>query len=535
MVAVVLVSLAAMAGKFSYDHVRLVPSTGGDFVEATVGEPRYVNPVLASDNDLDLDLVQLIFSGLMQVDGKGVAQLDLAESFVKSEDGKTYTFKLRPGVTWHDGIAFTSKDVALTINAIKNPAWQSPHALDFKGVTVEAPDDLTVVFTLTDASPTFLSALTVGILPEHLWIDVAGSDAPRAQLNVKPIGTGPFKFKSFIQDKKGTIHNYSLTRNEAYYGTRARLDTVTFQAYSSFAEASDALAKRKVSAVSFLPAENEPLVAESGESIVHRFRLPQYTAIFFNLETTKQFSADVRKALALAIDRDRLLSEALGNRNVAAYGPILPAFAAFTPDVPKYSFDREAAAKMLDTAGWVAGADGKRAKKGVPLKFTLTTTETRDVAAVAAILKEDWEAIGVTVEVASVNHQLISKEKIKTKDYEVLLYGEIIGIDGDLLPFWHSTQAEPGGLNLSRWKNKDADVLLQKAREFPTQEGRTDALQKFQSILMADLPAIFLYSPTYPYATLRSIKGVETGILFSPANRFAGVTGWYVETALSWQ
>jgi peptide/nickel transport system substrate-binding protein len=534
-VAIAILSAGAMAGKFSYDHLRRVPALGGDYVEATVGEPHFVNPVLASTNDVDLDITRLVFSGLMQTNTQGEIVHDIANSHTVSDDGKTYTFTLRPNVEWHDGTQFSSRDVAMTVNAIKNPAWKSSHAADFKGVTVAAPDDHTVVFTLAEPSPNFLEATTIGILPEHLWQDVVPENAVRAELNVKPVGTGPYRFKSFAKDSKGSIHTYTLARNDKYYGQTPHLDSFTFRTYPDFGEAVQALMKRKVSASSFLPSENDEAVRNVDAVTVHRYRLPQYTAIFFNLERTAQFPLDVRRALAMGIDRDKLLREALADRDVAAYGPLLPGLAAFTPDIPKIGYDPEGAAKLLDQAGFVVGEGGKRAKKTVPLTLKVTTTDTTEMHAVAERIKADWEALGATVEIIAVPRARIAKEQIRTKDYDVVLYGEIVGMDGDLLPFWHSTQAAPGGLNLSLWKNKDADALLDKARAATTESARTDALRSFQTKLLADVPAIFLYSPTYPYPALRAIKGIEGGILFSPANRFSGVENWYVETNLSWQ
>jgi len=541
----VILAVGAIGVRFVSSHMTNTAADGGQYTEASVGGPRFINPILASSNDVDLDISKLVFSGLVRTDSEGNLVPDLAESFETADDGKTYSFVLRDGVTWHDGAPFGASDVAATFNFIKDPAFNSPLIAQFRNVEIETPDERTVIFRLKEPFAPFLSLLTVGIMPIHLWQEVIPENATRAELNVKPIGTGPFRFKSLTKDKKGAIRSYTLSKNNEFYGQKPHLAEMTFVFYPNFDQAADALTERKVDGISFLPLEYRESVNEIGSIMTYTFRLPQYTAIFFNQDKNPVLkSKAVRQSLALAIDKDLVLSETLGFDGVPVHGPILPGFVGFHSEIKRYSQDLTAAGKLLDDEGWklgdgnvrskmLPGADGD--KIDTPLSITLTTVDSQENVSVAETVKRMWEGIGVQVAIELVPVSRIQQDKLRPRDYSVLLYGEILGQDPDPFPFWHSSQIDNGGLNLSRYSNRRADQLLEKARATTDSEERESLYQDFQDLLIEDLPAIFLYSPNYTYAVDRRVKGIEPTVVFTPADRFTGVADWYVKTKKVWR
>ncbi len=543
--ALIAVALLAAGAKFYNDHVSFVPDYGGDYVEAVVGAPHLVNPILTASNDADLDLVSLVFSGLMKTDPKGALVPDLAETYEISPDGKTYTFHLRDGVQWQDGTDFSADDVVATMDYIKDPTWKSPHLAQFKNVTVEAPDDKTVKFTLSEPFAPFLSLLTIGILPEHLWTDIKPENAVRAELNAKPIGTGPFKFKSLIKDKKGAIKSYTLARNEGYYLDRPYLASITFKYYPDYGSATDALLKKKVDGISFLPPEDRGAVDKLGSAKSYVLRLPQYTAVFFNVSKNAALkSKNVRQALALAVDKDKIMREAVPD-GAPVYGPMLPGFTDYVnSDVKQYNYDPTAAAALLDKDGWKLDENGARVQETTdkttkavtktPLTLTLTTVDAKENMAVASMIKDEWGAIGVKTELEIEPASKIQSEKIRPRDYDALLYGEILGPDPDPYPFWHSSQDAAPGLNLAVYSNRRVDELLEKARVTNSDAERVADYKEFQSILAEEVPAIFLYSPTYTYVVSRKIKNLDTATIFSPSDRFVNVDKWYIDTRRAW-
>jgi len=412
-------------------------------------------------------------------------------------------------------------------------------------VSIESPDDKTVVFTLGEPFAPFLSMLTIGILPEHLWQDILPENAGRADLDLKPVGTGPFKFKSFSRDKKGAIITYTLVKNEQYHGERPRLATVTFRNYPDFASAHEALAARKVDGISYLPLEMREEAAKQHDLRFYTLRLPQYTAIFFNQKKDDALrSKNVRQALAYAIDRPAALRSSIGSNGVVVHAPILSGFIGFHADIKKYDLDAAKTAELLDGEGWkIDETDGLRKKSIVgadkkavmtPLEITLTTADAKENIEVAQSVKNDWERIGAKVELEIVPTSRVQKDVVRTRDYEALLFGEIVGADPDPYPFWHSSQAETG-LNLAMFSNRRADELLEKARAASKPDERAGYYREFQDILADEEPAIMLYSPAYTYALNRRVKGVEPGTIFEPSDRFDGIAKWYIDTKWEWK
>jgi ABC-type transport system substrate-binding protein len=200
--AVMLVaSLSFVSIKFYLGHREMVPVKGGEYVEAMVGSPRYINPLYASINDVDNDIAHLVYSSLFRHGKDGLLANDLVTSYEVSPEGKAYTLHIRPDAMWHNGHALRVDDVIFTFDAIKNAAYKSTLRQAFSGVEIERVDDNSVRFNLQQPYAPFLNLLTFGILPQDMWYQIPPDTASLADLNLKPIGTGPYKFKSLIRIK----------------------------------------------------------------------------------------------------------------------------------------------------------------------------------------------------------------------------------------------------------------------------------------------------------------------------------------------
>lgn len=536
LVIVVLVSLGFLGVKFSLEKMEIVPDFGGEYVEGLVGAPRYVNPILAQTNDVDMDLSRLIFSGLFKYDAAQVLTPDLAEKFEVSDDKRVYTVYLKDNLTWHDGGKLTAADIVFTVSLIKDRFFRSPLYAGFRGVAAEMVDDKTLKFTLDEAYAPFLGMLTFGILPEHLWYNIPAQSANLAEYNIKPIGSGPFKFKSLTKDKNGGIKIYTLVSNENFYGKKPYLEKLIFKFYPDYDSAVTALLNQNIEAISFLPEETEESL-QSKKIIKYSLSLPQYTAIFFD-QKNNEFLKDavVRKALALAINKDKIVTEALGGKGEAIYGPILMGYVGYSPDIKKIAFDQGFAKDNLEKAGYkLVEGENFRKKGDKTLKIILTTVDRPEYARVAEIIKTNWEAIGVQVELNAISPAKIQREIIKPRAYESLMLGTILGFDPDPYPFWHSSQIEDPGLNLSLYANRNIDKLLEEARQMDDAEGRAKKYLEFQNILADDIPAIFLYSPRYTYVVSAEVLGIDVARISVPSDRFAGIFNWYKETKRRWK
>ncbi len=170
--------------------------------------------------------------------------------------------------------------------------------------------------------------------------------------------------------------------------------------------------------------------------------------------------------------------------------------------------------------------------ESLPLKFSLTTVNQPFLIQTANLLKEQWEKLGVEVEIKTFDAASSElKDAIKTRNYESLLFGEILGAISDPFPFWHSTQKKDPGLNLAIYQNKSADNLLEDIRQSTDSAERKQKLEQFQDILNEDAPAVFLYNLDYIYFVAKETKGVNSGFITEPSGRFTDVENWYERTS----
>ena len=534
------------------------PAEGGEYAEAVIGAPTYINPLFAQTNDVDQDIARLVFGSLMKLDENGNLVADLAERYDIDPLATTYTFTLRPGARWHDGEPLSAQDVLFTVQSIQDQSFKSPLYVTFRNVRVQAPDERTVSFTLAEPFAPFLSVMTFGILPEHLWQDVDPAHAILAELNLKPVGSGPYRFGQFVKDKNGNIKEYRLERFDEYYGPGPFIKDLTLKFFGSFEEAYAAFESGNVDGIGFLPQHQTP--ANTDQAAVHKFSLPQYTALFFNQAANPALKEkEVRLALSLATDKRGIIDSAFGGDALPVAGPILPGMLGYAQTKSATLFDPAQAEKLLDDAGWkrerpesedaeaagaaivtrgstTLGTQGEeqlpytRTKNNAELALTLTAIQRDDSIIVAETLRDLWQGIGVKVNLNIVEIASIQKDIIKPRAYEVLLFGQIIGKDPDPYPFWHSSQANDPGLNLALYQNKAVDALLEDARKTSDAATREQKYAAFQTQLSQDVPAIFLYSLQYAYLTPENLKGIATERINHPSDRFANIASWYIKT-----
>ena len=215
--------------------------------------------------------------------------------------------------------------------------------------------------------------------------------------------------------------------------------------------------------------------------------------------------------------------------------PILAGFIGYNPNIAKYEYDKIKAGTLLDEAGWKLKEpqDEFRKNKDIELKIILTTVNRSENFKVTQMIQKMWQEIGVKTEIKIVESGQIQSDVIRKRNFEVLLFGEIFGADPDPYPFWHSSQAGENGLNLANFVNKEADNVLEEARQISDPQQRHDKYIHFQNILNLQLPAVFLYTPKYVYPMSSSIQGVDTKVISIPADRFSNIEEWYVETKRS--
>lgn len=531
LVLVVAASLAATVLGFYFHFTKEIPVPGGEYTEGVVGQPLYVNPVLAGANDADADLAALIYSGLFKYDADGKLAPDLAEGYEISDDKLTYTVTLKKDVKWHDSEPFTADDILFTVQTIQDPAYKSPLRQNWQGVGVEVDGDDKVKFLLQSPYAFFLNNLTFGILPKHVWESVPPGNFPLAETNLRPVGTGPYVFMDFEKDSEGNILSYILAANENFYGQKPFIANVTFAFYFDEDSLLEAYNNKQVFGMNYIsPSKLENIKGKKSNG-VHSINIPRYFAVFFNQQKSKVIAnREVRKALSLATDRKAIISEILGGEGKETFSPIPPGTNGASDDVKKFEFDLEKANKTLDDDGWKRGDDGIRKKDNQVLEFDLVTTDWPDLVLTAELLKRQWEEIGAKVNFDSLPVADIQQNYIRPREYDALLFGQVLGIDPDPYAFWHSSQTRDPGLNLSIYSNQDVDKALEKIRQETDENDRNEQFKKFQQAVTEDIPALFLYSPNYIYVVNNKVRGIKINAMATPDRRFANISEWYVKT-----
>lgn len=531
-------SLVFIGARYYLGNTEVAPAKGGSYTEGIIGSPRYLNPILAQTNDADRDIVRIIFASLLKYDGQGNLINDLAESYTIGDNGKIYEVKIKQNAFWHDGQKLTSDDVVFTIKAIQQPEYQSPLRINWQGVEVEKIDDLNVRFKLKNAYAPFLYNLTFGVLPKHIWQDVATTDFHLSEQNLKPIGSGPYVFKKLERNKDGLIKIIELEAFNKYHNDGPYLKNINLKFYPDEESAIDAWQKSEIQGINFISPKNQSRIKNQQTGLnIYSLTLPRYFALFINQTQNKALAdKNVRQALAHAIDKDSLLTEVLDGAGKKVDSPVLEGMIGYSDQTKIYEFDLEKAKNILDEAGWKdANNDGFREKAETNLEFSLVTIPWTEFSQTADLLKKNWEAIGAKVSIETKDATSLQQENIRPRQYQMLLFGELLNIDPDPFSFWHSTQTKDPGLNLALYENAQVDAILQDARQDLDPVSRANKYQQFSQIITEDLPAIFLYTPDYLYPILNKFKGVDLKILVMPSDRFSQIEKWYSETARVWK
>jgi len=526
MVVLLIVSLVTLGLRAWWRAAETVPVPGGTYTEGLVGTPQYINPILGVANDVDRDLASLVFCSLAKIDSSGQIVPDLAETIDVSADGLTYTVRLRDNATWHDGSPVTVDDVAFTISSLQDETFPVTTAAVWANVDVTVVDDSTVTFRLPQPFPDFRQALTIGLLPAHLWRDIPAANVKLTTLNSRPVGCGSFAFAKLTRDSRGNIRTLTLQRHEGYHGQIPYLDELVFKFYPDYDTAVAALLNGNIQGLGSLPASAAAAAADRRSLTLHRLTIPQYTAVFFNMRSSSLLQkAEVRRALTLAADRGAILASALNGQGQVVDGPVLPAPSGTAPNTAP---DVDAARRALTDAGWKE-QDSQWVKSNATATVKILAADRPEHRAAAETLAANWQAIGIPTTVEFVD-RLALRDRVRTGDFEAVVFSESLGATGSPFAFWHSSQAGVGGLNISGWSNRDADVLLEQARAAADPAARQAALAKFQDLIKQQQPALFLYSPTYVYPVNTSIRGIRADRLGTPSDRFSGISDWYIKT-----
>lgn len=533
LLAVLIISTLLIVGEINKSFTTTVPAPGGSITEGIIGSPRFINPLLAT-SDADRDLSALVYSGLLRAAADGELAPDLALQYRVSEDSLSYTFTLREDIAFHDGKAVTADDIVYTIERAKDPLVKSPKRANWEGVSIEKVSDSEIKFTLKQPYALFLENATLGILPRHIWNEISSEQFPFSQFNTEPIGSGPYKIEDVRRDTKGFPESYTLKSFEDFTLGNPHLKRIHLRFYPNEEELLKGYRKGEVESIHSI---SPSALVSLGDVRIEKVPLPRIFAVFFNQNRAPVLAhKEVREALNSAIDKNYIIDSVLGGYGIAIDGPLPPKSAE--PEL--VSKDEEDPQKILLDAGWKRSEeDGvweKKTKEGTErLSFSIATSNVAELKASGAIIEEKWKALGADVSLQVYEPGDLNQNVIRPRDYDALLFGEIIGRELDLFAFWHSSQRNDPGLNVAFYANIAADSLLEKIRSEPDTAARLLKLKEFENEVRKDTPAVFLYSPDFIYIVPKDLKGISLGTITTPSERFLSIYTWHIETENVWK
>lgn len=526
--SVFIIALIFFIVDFIRQSTSLKPIAGGEYTEGIIGQPTFINPVLGDNNGPNRDLIELTFSGL----------LDLAESYKIEDGGKTWDIRLKENIFWDDGEKITSDDVIFTIKTIQDPDSHSPFFSMWQEVAPERVSEREIKLTLPETYAFFESTLKeLKIIPKHIFGSIPVANFRLSDFNLEPIGSGPFKFSSFSKERSGFISEYQLVRNDNYFRQKPFFKKIIFKFYQDEEKLIKAFNSGAINGFGGIDEKNLSKINISHETF--EIRMPRYYAVFFNPYSQDALGdKNVRLALNYATDREKLIEKVFDNRALSVEGPLVLGMNGYAAEVyAQENFSLDEANSILDNAGWQMNNDGIREKninnQTKQLEFDLMVPQMSFLTETANFLKEDWSKIGVKLNLIVRPPQEINDEIIKTRNYQMILFGNIFesADSPDLYSFWHSSERFYPGLNLALYENKTADDLIQSIRKTLNDSKRQIYLASLQSLIIADQPAVFLFSPHYLYVAKNQLKGFDEKFIDSASQRFQNVVKWYVKTA----
>jgi peptide/nickel transport system substrate-binding protein len=481
---------------------------GSTIVAGTVGEIDTLNPYLANlyVHPESFDVLSGVMEGLLSYDSKQRLQPALAESYEVSDDGLVYTFKLRQGVTFHNGDPFTADDVIKTWEMIVNPDLPAWSRLGWEKIDkIEVPDPATLVVTTSEIYAPFLSNIAAGSFNNGLI-------APARQLTKdperfgrefarSPIGTGPMRF--IERDGDDVV----LERFQDYWDANAKLVGLTVRVFPDQQSQFAALQEGEIQVAGRVGTPSQSLLDEALQ--LDGYTTLEYAGLTWGHVDLKQMGflreTTVRQALDHATPSDRIIEEVLGGRAYRAFADQAPGSWAYHTGLKPRPYDLERARVLLDRAELEVGADGVRARDGEPFEIELWG-EANDPQApqILDLIAQSWNSIGVrTTTKLAPRDTLWGPMGYQFSDRMTAGYYRWSNFnDPDDMFYWHSSQIPtsptgPGG-NLPAFFHQynfqsEIDDLTSRAAAETDQDQRRALYYQIQEILRKEVPVLFMF------------------------------------------
>ncbi|MDQ2632243.1 MAG: ABC transporter substrate-binding protein [Pseudomonadota bacterium] len=494
---------------------------GGRLVVAADSEPKNLNPAIVASNGVFF-VASKVVEPLAEAsfEGKDGLAPRLATGWEGSDDGLSVTFKLREGVTWHDGKPFTSADVAFSALNVWKPLQNLGRLVFANLEAVDTPDEHTAVFQFSRPTPfqlirNALPAVTA-VVAKHVYEGSADIAADPA--NARLIGTGPFKF---VEHKPGEY--YRLEKNDAYWGEgQPKLSEIVYRVLPDRAAAAGALEADEIQLAAF---SQVPLADLDRISRVEGIKvystgyegLTYQLAVEINHRRKELADLRVRRAIAHAIDRDFVVNTIFLGYAEPSTG-IVPRNAPefYNPDVPTHAFDVEKANALLDEAGYGKEANGFRFQlKLLPAPYFAETKQFGDY------LRQALAAIGIDALIVNNDAAAHQKAVYTDHDFDLAVAPTVFRGDPAISTTILVRSGTPDGVPFSNqggYRNAELDALIDEANETVEVAARTELFNEFQKLVAEDLPLINVAEWGFITVARDSVKNVSNNPRWAVSN-----------------
>lgn len=494
--------------------------------------PQNLNGILAQNtNEVFVD--GLIYSQLVTLDDKGNEVPDLASVVPTlanggiAKDGLTITYHLRTNVKWHDGVQFSSKDVAFTWRAVMDPNNNvvARHGFD-QVASVATPDAATVVFHMKRVFPPAIEALfglsdsSTFVLPEHLLAKDKNLNA--ISFNANPVGTGPFKFGRWLRGDQ-----IVLTANPDYFLGKPKVDRVVLKLIPDANTTESELRAHDIDLAFELTGTNFHSFASDADFVRTNAHAPSFTAILFNTNRAPFTDPRVRRALTMAMNRPGMaVTDTFGSGSLAS-ADLTPFSWAFDPSLAPVPYDPKGAGALLDAAGWRLGPNGLRAKDGAPMSVQLTYGQGSQTArTIAEQVQAQLKQIGIELTTKSYDYSVLYAAAqnggiFNTGHYDMAEYSWISGGDPDDSSQWLSSNIPPNGNNVTWYRSPEMDAAQKVALSTFDRTVRKRAYATIERLLLRDLPGAFIYYQGERFVATPALKGFAPNGLNAGWNAYA--------------
>lgn len=516
LLATVLIMLSvAQAFWFAGSYAENTFIEGGSYIEATIGRVNSMNPLFATTPS-EKTLSRLMFATLTMNDYSGHPGVGLANYVRASEDGKVWKIRLRDGLKWSDGEPITIDDVLFTIELIQNPAVSTIYGPNLDNVKVSVNEAGEIVFVLPSAYADFKAALEIPIVPKHELEDAELKALVEDDFSLNPVTSGAFTFNARQATSVTDEEVIYLSANPYYYRGQPMLNSFAIHAYNDKAGVIAAVNNGAVTATAELSGIDANKVL-SGSFNRRETRIDAGVFMFMNTTSSALKNIELRRAIRQGINLESIRAAAPGT--VALDYPLLQSQIKLTdyPAIPATNHDA-AAATIAEIKG-----DGQ-------ITLNIATVNSGYLPVVAEAIKTELEGLGINAVLTTYEEtQEFIASTIAQRGYDILVYEIEMGVDPDLLPYYHSSQANKSGLNLSNYRNTMVDDLLVGARESLDNNLRARKYESFLDYWVADVPAIGLYQANLTYIYNKNVRPYdENEILAVGLDRFMDVENWAV-------